>query len=133
MPHTPEHGPSVAVSLSDDTRAALASLLEPGEDVDLVAVGVGCTLVLTDRHLLLVRDGAYYRPRSGVQAWALDRGTSLRLTPARRTTSRLVITDGKRSASVFVTIEQQPSIADLVAAVRGRTHADPADPRPSPT
>jgi hypothetical protein len=108
-------------------------MLERSESVDLAAVGVGCTLVLTNRHLLLVRDGAYFRPRSGVQTWALDRGTRLRLTPARRTTSRLVSTDGKRSTSVFVTIDQQPTVAELVAAVRRRTHADPADPGPSPS
>ena len=48
-------------SLSEDARSALAPVLGPTERVALVADAVGCTLVLTDRQLLLVR----YPPKSG--------------------------------------------------------------------
>jgi hypothetical protein len=128
MPHTSEHGPQTAVPLSDDTRAALVPVLGRGERVDQVATGVGCTLVLTDRQLLLIRDGAHFRPRSGVRSWRLDRATGLRLTPAQHATSRLVIADGTRSASVFVTADQLPDMNAIVAAVRRLTHANPDDP-----
>lgn len=123
MPQTPDQGPSVAVAMSDDVRAALTPVLDRSERIDQIAAGVGCALVLTDRHLVLVRDGAHFRPRSGVRSWKLERHTSLRLTPAHRATSRLVISDGERSTSVFVTADQLADVNALVAAVRRQTHA----------
>ena len=61
------------IRLSEDVRAAVSSALGPSEHVALVAPAVGCTLVLTDSRLLLVREGASYRPRSGIRSWVLDR------------------------------------------------------------
>lgn len=130
MPHTPDSGPSSTDSLSDDARAALDPVLGSGERVVTIAIAVGCTLVMTDRKLLLVRDGASFRPRSGVQSWALDPGTKVRLTPTHRETARLLISGAGRSASVFVTSDQLGEISELVAAYRRRVHRDPTD-RPS--
>ena len=81
---------------------------------------VGCTLVLTDRRLLVVRDGASFRPRSGVRSWPLDRGLTLRLGQVRRDTSRLVIDHAGRSASVFLTAAQIDDAEDLIATIRKR-------------
>jgi hypothetical protein len=108
--------------LSDAARTALAPVLGPSEEVSLVAPAVGCTLVLTDRQLLLVRDGVSYRPKSGVQSWVVDRSLSVRLGPIRRTTGQLAIECGGRTASVFVAKAHMHEVDSLVAEIRRRIY-----------
>jgi hypothetical protein len=108
--------------LSDAARTALAPVLGPSENISMVAPAVGCTLVLTDRQLLLVRDGVSYRPRSGVQSWVLDRSLSVRLGPIRRTTGQLAIECRGRTASVFITMAHLPQVDALVAEIRRRIY-----------
>ena len=72
-------------ALTEDTRIALQPVLEPREVVAGVLPAIGCQLVLTDRHLVLIRDGRAFRPRSGVQVWPLDRSLSVRTTPVGAT------------------------------------------------
>jgi hypothetical protein len=107
---------------AEELRTALQSQLGPTERIDLVATAVGCSLVLTDRRLFLVRDGAHYRPKSGVQAWPVDRQLTVRLEARRRGTSRFTIERDDASASVFVTGPQVENVSSLVAEVRRRTH-----------
>ena len=96
--------------LSDAALSALAPVLAPSEVVAMVAPAVGCTLVLTDRQLLLVRDGHSFRPRSGIQRWVVDRSLSVRLGPVRQTTGQLAIECRGRTASVFLpTPRSRPS------------------------
>jgi len=108
--------------LSDDAMTALAPVLAPSEVVAMVVPAVGCTLVLTDRQLLLVRDGVSYRPRSGVQSWVVDRTLSVRLGPIRGTTGQLAIECCGRTASVFVSHAELPAVDVLVAEVRRRIY-----------
>jgi hypothetical protein len=110
--------------LSEDVRAALDGVLEPSERVDQVAAAVGSTLVMTDRRVFVIRDGARYRPRSGVRWWPLQRDLTLRLARVRHDTSRLVIALEGRSASVFLNGTQLGDVQALVAAVRHRAYAD---------
>lgn len=108
--------------LSEDARAALDPVLASGERVALVAPAVGCTLVLTDRQLLLVRQGVAYRPRSGVRSWVVDRSLSLRLAPLRKTSGQLAIECSRRTTSVFYTLDEKLAIDQLVAEVRRRIY-----------
>jgi hypothetical protein len=110
--------------ISDDARAALAPVLAPTEPITLVAPAVGCTLVLTDRRLVLVRQGVAYRPRSGVRSWPLDRSLTLRPGPPRTTSGQLAIGNGRRRTSVFYSIGQAPAIDTLVAEVRRLIYAE---------
>ena len=102
----------------EDMRIALAKTLDPGERV---ARAVGCTLVLTDQRLLLVRDGANYRPTSGVRAWPLDGDLVLRLGRAHRETMRVTIAHATDTASVFLSGEQLVDARSLIDEVRRRT------------
>jgi hypothetical protein len=108
--------------LSDAARTALAPALDPTEKVAMVAPAVGCTLVLTDRQLLLVRDGVSYRPKSGIQSWLVDRSLSVRLGPIRRTTGQLAIECCGRTVSVFITMAHMPEVDALVAEIRRRVY-----------
>ena len=111
-----------ANSLSEDVRSALAPILDPTERVTLVAAAVGCTLVLTDRQLLLVREGVRYRPKSGIRSWTLDRSLSVRPGLPRRTTGQLAIECGGRTTSVFYTGDHRTDMDQLVAEVRRRIY-----------
>ena len=111
-------------ALPDAIRAALDPVLESSERVERVVPAVGSSLVLTDRRLLVVREGASYRPRSGVRSWLLDRALTLRLAPARRETARLEIERSGRSASVFLAGEHVEEARTLIAEIRSRTYAE---------
>jgi hypothetical protein len=115
----PTRGPK-----QDELRLALERALEPAEEVELTARAVGCTLVLTDRRLLLVREGASYRPSSGIRAWPLDRELLLRLGRAHRQTHRLVIERAPDTASVFLSSEQLPDAKALIDRARQRTFSE---------
>jgi len=110
--------------LSDDAQAALKPRLAPSEEVALVAPAVGCTLVLTDRQLLLVREGVAYRPRSGVRSWVVDRTLTVRPGRPRKTSGQLAIECCKRTTSVFYSLEHKLAIDQLVAEVRRRIYAE---------
>ena len=111
----PSHGLSKAAS------AALDLVLEPAERVDLVAPAVGSAVILTDRRLAVVRDGASYRPRTGVRSFTLDRSLEVRIGPARR---RVIIRSEGGTINVFVRSEQLEQAEVLVAEVRRRIHLD---------
>jgi hypothetical protein len=116
-------GGTPMIRLSDDAQAALKPMLAPSEEVALVAPAVGCTLVLTDRQLLLVRDGVSYRPRSGVRAWVLDRTLTLRPGRPSRSAGQLAIECCRRTTSVFYSLDHKLAIDQLVAEVRRRIYA----------
>ena len=86
---------------TEAVRNAVAAFLGPAERVDRVVPAVGCALVLTNERLLIVRDGAAFRPKSGVRHWPLDRESRIRMAPGAR--HRLIVSRYDRSASVFLT------------------------------
>lgn len=106
-------------------EALLALDLGVDERVERVASTVGCTLVLTDRRLALVRDGASFRPKTGVQSWPIERSLSLQVSRMRRDTARLLIGQNEGSVSVFVTAAQLASVRAIIADIRSRAYAEP--------
>ena len=108
---------------TEAVRNAIAAFLGPAERVDRVVPAVGCALVLTNQRLLVVREGAAFRPKSGVRAWPLDRDSRIRMAPG--TQHRLIIERHDRSASVFLTRAQVDAVVDLIAEVRERSHSEP--------
>jgi hypothetical protein len=105
-------------------RAALDRVLESSEGVVLSAPAVGSTLFITDRRLVVVRDGARYRPSSGIKSWPLDRELTLRFGRVHRDTSQLIIGRAGRTISVFVTAAQLSDVQALVAESRRRIYGD---------
>jgi hypothetical protein len=114
-------GPTLMDGLSDAARGALVQHLEPGERVERILTAVGCTLIMTQRRLVLVRDGATFRRRTGVQSWPLDDRLDLQLTPVRRGTGRLLIQRAGKSTSVFLPETHMDDARMLIA--RGRRGA----------
>jgi hypothetical protein len=110
--------------LPEATRAALRPILDPSERVIRYVKAVGCALVLTERNLVLVREGLHYRPRSGVQAWPLDRLLIVRAMPVRRRTGRVAIERSGQIASLFVAEEHWRDAEALIADLRNRIYLE---------
>jgi hypothetical protein len=109
-------------AFTEDTRTALAPVLEPHEEVAAVLAAIGCKLVVTDRHLILIRDGRSFRPRTGVQTWPLVPTLVVRSTPTDAHPGRILITMHGRTTSVFVGPHDHRAADQLIAEVRRRTH-----------
>jgi hypothetical protein len=107
----------------NELHLALERALGPGEEVALTAQGVGSTLVLTNKRLLVVREGASFRPSSGIRAWHLDRELRVRLGRAYRQTHRLAIGDASMTASVFISADDAADAQRLIAEARLRSFA----------
>jgi len=119
MSPSPTGGPAWNDVLSQAARAALATVLDPEERVEFVAPAVGCVLVMTQQRLAVVRDGASFRPKTGVRSFGLDRDLGIRIGPGRR---RVIIESAGRTINVFVRSEQLEQAEALVAAVRRRIY-----------
>jgi hypothetical protein len=80
MPHTAgtmEPAPELG-DLPGATAEALRDAIEPGEAITHIVPAIGCTIALTERRLIIVRDGAAFRPKTGVRRWNLDEDLTVR-------------------------------------------------------
>ena len=102
-------------------REALAAVLDPTEKVELVAPAVGSSLVLTEHRLFVVRDGASFRPKTGVRTFELRTGLTIRIGPARK---RVIIESAAGTINLFVRSGQIAQAESFVAEVRRRIYAD---------
>lgn len=116
---SPTGGPAWDDELSTDARAALATVLAPSERVDLVAPAVGCVVVLTRIRVAVVRDGASYRPKSGIRSFALDHDLAIRIGPQRH---RVIIEAAGTTITVFLRAEQLEAASRLVAEAKRRIY-----------
>ena len=108
-------------ALPQAAREALAAVLDPAEKVELVAPAVGSSLVLTQHRLFVVRDGASFRPKTGVRTFELGSGLAIRIGPARK---RVIIESATGTINLFVRSGQLAQAESFVAEVRRRIYAD---------
>jgi hypothetical protein len=108
-------------ALPEAAREAIGAILDPAESVEFVAPAVGSSLVLTQRRLIVVRDGASFRPKSGVRPFELAPELSIRIGPNRR---RIMIESDAGTVNVFVRSEQLAQVEAFVAEVRRRIYLD---------
>jgi hypothetical protein len=105
--------------LSGAAQFGLAHVLDPDEAIDQVAPAVGSALVLTNRRLLVVREGARFRPKTGIRSFAFDLDLRIRLGPGRK---RVIIATSVETINVFVRVEQVAAAELLLAEVRRRIY-----------
>ena len=108
--------------LPEELRIPLRSVLAPDETLLEIVVGVGATLVLTAGRLIMVRDGAAFRPRSGVRTWDLVDRPAIRSGTLLHGTGRLLIEGQGRPASLFVTESNWHQARVLIEALHRRVH-----------
>ena len=114
--------PSTRGHLTDSDRANLVSSAAPEPLLDHVA-GVGATLILTETRVIVVRQGAHFRPRSGVRAWPLRSIRDIRLVASRRGSGSIVIRTGPypwQAVNVFVGAQDSADAERIVARIRSR-------------
>ena len=97
-------------------RAALA----PTERLTHAVPAVGCTIALTTQRLLVVREGAVFRPRTGVRAWPIDGSLDVRPGLVKHGSGSLAIRQGRDVTSVFVATQEWAAALELVGALRSR-------------
>ena len=118
-PSTPETEP-------DTAGGRLRAALEEGEAITHFVPAIGCVVALTPLRLLVVREGSAFRPKTGVRAWALGGGLSVRAGLVRQGTGSLVIKWDRSATSVFVRADQWDDALALVGAVRARVRIEEA-------
>ena len=107
-------------ALPQAARESLEAVLEPSEKVEAVAPAVGSSLVLTQHRLFVVRDGASFRPKTGVRTFELKTGLSIRMGPARK---RIIIESTNGTINLFVRSGQLARAEGFVAEVRRRMYS----------
>ena len=85
--------------------------------------GIGATLILTATRVIVVRQGAHFRPRSGVRAWPLRSIGEIQLVASRRGSGSIVIRTGPypwQAVNVFVGAQDSADAERIVAQIRAR-------------
>ena len=106
--------------LSGPTADALREAVDPDEQITHVVPAIGCTIALTERRLIIVRDGADFRPKTGVRRWNLDEDLTVRTGFLRHGTGSIAVHWDRNATSVFVQAEHWDEALKLSAAARHR-------------
>ena len=88
--------------------------------VDQVS-GLGATLILTPTRAVLIRQGAQYRPRSGVRSWPYSTMRDVQVVPPRHGNGRVVIRLGPypwQSVNLFVDATEWTAAERVVGKIR---------------
>jgi hypothetical protein len=102
--------------------------LEAEEGVVARLTGLGASLFVTTNRLVIVRDGAEFRPRSGIRSWPHDSITAVSLAPPKHGQGRIVVRAGPRpddEVSMFFVVERWPDAANALAQIRRLSRLDP--------
>jgi hypothetical protein len=94
-----------------------------GESIIVQVDGLGAALVLTATRAIVVRQGAHFRPRSGVREWPLSGLRDVQLVPPRNGNGRLVLRTGPypwQAVNLFVSGQQWPEAERAVGEIRAR-------------
>lgn len=119
--------------LRGPTGGVLRATLRPTERLTHAVPGIGCTILLTTGRLLVLRDGAEFRPKSGVREWAIEETLEVQPGLVRHGSGSLVIRKGRDATSVFVPTGEWAAALQLVGALRTRVrriaaNRPPGDP-----
>jgi hypothetical protein len=85
----------------------------------VVLRGIGASMFLTERHLIVARDGAERRPRTGFQAWTLDQIQHIAIELGTAPSGRIAIrTTGQEAISMFFEARSLDRAHELVDVAR---------------
>jgi hypothetical protein len=97
--------------------------LEGDEVVMAVLSGLGASLVATNQRVVIVREGADFRPRNGVQSWAYARIVGVSLSPPMRGQSVIVIRIGRypwQAVTMFFDSRLRAEAERVIGQIRKR-------------
>ena len=119
--------------LPQDVRRSLDDVFRPGEDVLGSVSSLAGSLVLTDRRVLILREGRGYRPKTGIRSWDIGPGIDFTYGPPRGGLGRLMIGQGKAATSFFVKTRDWDAALRLLTMAHGIAHRDVSTNGPSRT
>lgn len=108
---------------SDASEIDALDWLEANEVVVAVLSGAGASLVATDRRVVIVREGAEFRPRNGVRSWTYDRIVDVSLSPPMRGQAVIVIRTGRypwQAVTMFFDSRLRPDAERVIGEIRKR-------------
>jgi hypothetical protein len=97
-----------------------AAEIVPPEGLRVVVRGIGASMFLTDDHLILARDGAERRPRTGLQSFDLETIQHIRIELGSAPSGRIVVwtTGDQEAASMFFDARSLERAQELLDAAR---------------
>jgi hypothetical protein len=112
----------VPTVLPYDVLQSLESVFRPGEEVLGSVSSLAGSLVLTDRRILILREGRGYRPQSGIRSWDIEPGIAFTYAPPRGGLGRLMIGEGKAATSFFVKTRDWDAALRLISVASWLAH-----------
>jgi hypothetical protein len=109
--------------ISAERDQDVASIATAGEPVVVQVDGLGALLVVTATRVILVRQGAHFRPRNGVREWPLTALRDVQLAPPRNGNGRLVLRTGPypwQAVNLFVSGQQWADAERAAGQIRVR-------------
>jgi hypothetical protein len=106
-----------------DAQSARLSASDLGEPVVDDVAGLGATLLLTATRVVVVRQGAHFRPRNGVRAWPFAALRDIQVESPKHGSGRVILRVGRYSwqaISVFIAAAHWPAAERVVLLIRGR-------------
>jgi hypothetical protein len=94
-----------------------------GEEIDDQVSGLGASLVLTPTRVIVIRQGAHFRPSTGVRAWPYGTIRAVQLSPSKHGNGRIVLRVGPypwQAVSLFIDAERRPAAERVVGQIRVR-------------
>ena len=111
-------------SIGDEGSAAQrGDWLEADEEPVARLTGVGASLIVTDRRVVIVRDGSGFRPRSGTRSWPYESVLRVSISEPMRGQARIVIRTGPRpwqAVSMFVKLAELRDAERVASEIRRR-------------
>jgi hypothetical protein len=113
--------PGRAQRTPTDDRAVEPDL-EPDETLLVALGGIGAVMFLTDRRLIVARDGVERRPRSGIVSYPFDAIRHLRLELGSPPSGRIAVWTqaGQEAVSMFFDARSLDRAHELMDAARPR-------------
>jgi hypothetical protein len=106
-----------------DAQPPRLSASDLGEPVVDEVAGLGATLLLTPTRVVVVRQGAHFRPRNGVRAWPFGAFRDIQVEAPRHGSGRVILRVGRYSwqaISVFIAVADWAAAERVVLLIRGQ-------------
>jgi hypothetical protein len=105
----------------DRMGSAIVAMAQLDEDVVDQVTGLGAVLVVTATRIAVIREGAHFRPRSGVRAWEHSQLRDVHLESPRNGSGRVVLRIGPfpwQIVSLFIDEREWTAVERVARQIR---------------
>jgi hypothetical protein len=104
----------------------IEGVLDPDEELVARLDGVGASLLITQRRVIIVRHRSAFRPRSGIRSWTYDGNLQVSTSPPKRGHGQFMLRTGfgaGQAVSLFFPAERWPEAQRVIREIRKRSKA----------